>query len=722
MQRVFQQMENLPAWAGGGFQAPRQLGLVKGAAVHVWSNRKSRWFEDGIIQEDTKVDKVVGGALLPPGSVKVAFDGGEQVAWVLPQEAKEVLRKVPCAAPPAWDGDAKLDEQVKAMVGELREVEARCRALTQPFFDQEFRLTRGVGITAWLRPQQVRRHEGRSLCQTENQWIPDGWLPESWNVFCPSPTPPRPLPNVDWKVIRGAPRSDDIQQGALGDCWFLSSLAALAEFQGGRFIHALLPDQNELSPAGAYTVRLCLGGCWRGVLIDDRLPCVGGQMAYCVTKRLQLWASLVEKGFAKVCGTYECTGGGEAGEALEMLTGWPCTLLVHGRAGFDPDVLWATLCSSRDAEFLMICSTKNVRSSSLEPNHVYSLMDVYDITSPVKGDTRLLKIRNPNAKSKWNGDWSDGSYLWTPQLRQRLGCPEGGHPHVFFMALEDFLKEFAHCTICRIRSSEWHERREPLNLTHGAAPCTALVVDVSETTECTFSLVQPGGRLRGGPLFPHLQGPLACIGFVVLRLGYGREEATVAHAGMARRAIVSADCWLDPGRYVLVPVSMHAGTTVEATLACHTSRPVVLKEQKLEAEGVRDAWVAYTKASSGPPAQFHGAEMYISKSDGGCFVAYVENPGENNMHCRVEIAFKTESLGFSRGSATSADWLAPGQAQIVNIAQPIQSEDVRCSWAHTFGMSKTPAGQKHDPDVQPGDQLHTPFRMGGLSSESCVLQ
>merc|ERR1719401_91609 len=110
---------------------------------------------------------------------------------------------------------------------------------------------------------------------------------------------------------------------------------------------------------------------------------------------MQLWASLIEKGFAKACGSYQAIVGGEAGEALSALTGWPCTLIRFDRPDFDPDILWATLCSARDAEFLMTCSTRSVKASSLMPDHVYSLMSVYEAADAARGSVRLVKIRNP---------------------------------------------------------------------------------------------------------------------------------------------------------------------------------------------------------------------------------------------------------------------------------------------------------------------------------------
>ena len=40
--------------------------------------------------------------------------------------------------------------------------------------------------------------------------------------------------------------------------------------------------------------------------------------------------------------------GGEAEEALTVLTGWPCETILFEQEEFDPDILWATMCTSRD--------------------------------------------------------------------------------------------------------------------------------------------------------------------------------------------------------------------------------------------------------------------------------------------------------------------------------------------------------------------------------------
>ena len=67
--------------------------------------------------------------------------------------------------------------------------------------------------------------------------------------------------------------------------------------------------QTEVNKHGAYYVRLCFGGQWKMVLIDDSLPFIGGgmfqkQLLYCRGARYQLWPMLVEKAFAKLCGRH----------------------------------------------------------------------------------------------------------------------------------------------------------------------------------------------------------------------------------------------------------------------------------------------------------------------------------------------------------------------------------------------------------------------------------
>ena len=63
----------------------------------------------------------------------------------------------------------------------------------------------------------------------------------------------------------------DIEQGWLGDCWFLAAATALAEVPG-RIERMFLNNKNEASPNGIYGVNLYTLGVPHTVLVDDWLP------------------------------------------------------------------------------------------------------------------------------------------------------------------------------------------------------------------------------------------------------------------------------------------------------------------------------------------------------------------------------------------------------------------------------------------------------------------
>lgn len=115
----------------------------------------------------------------------------------------------------------------------------------------------------------------------------------------------------------------DIFQGGVGDCWFLSAVAVLAERVD--LVQKIIRD-TDLSN-GKVTFTLFMDGLWRDTSVDTFLPCQpggsikknskssvdkvtdtlvidrdGSRLAYSKANHKQLWVPLLEKAYAKAHG------------------------------------------------------------------------------------------------------------------------------------------------------------------------------------------------------------------------------------------------------------------------------------------------------------------------------------------------------------------------------------------------------------------------------------
>lgn len=123
-------------------------------------------------------------------------------------------------------------------------------------------------------------------------------------------------------IYEGGIEPKDLCQGAVGDCWLVAALASAAEHPAC-IRNAFLT--SEANPRGKYRVRLYDGQAkrWVTVVIDDLIPCVKGTKRPIFMKAHgnELWAILLEKAFAKFCGSYEALDGGWALWGWLALTG-----------------------------------------------------------------------------------------------------------------------------------------------------------------------------------------------------------------------------------------------------------------------------------------------------------------------------------------------------------------------------------------------------------------
>ncbi|CAE7760645.1 Capn15 [Symbiodinium pilosum] len=408
-------------------------------------------------------------------------------------------------------------------------------------------------------------------------------------------------------------RAEDLRQGGVGDCWFMSALAVVAERPD--LILRLFGGETARNSVGCYQVNLFLDGEWRAVNIDDRLPCTdqqrrpdGSGLAFSRADGQQLWTPLLEKAYAKAHGSYRAISGGEIAEALLDLTGCPTESIDFDEPGFDPQELWERLVDFKAKSFPMGCATAGnpeLREVGLCGNHAYSILDVRELYdqrfvgkelgyggAQQDGLVRLLRIRNPHGMGEWNGEWSDRSTEWTDSLSSALGCT-GVDDGTFWMDYTHFLMGFQVVDVC-LAHRGWHAASFPNAFcakSSGSRICKYFYELRCDTAATLYAMaLQPtkrGSWCREDRKKSYKPGDISLL---VLRIGTDQQFSQVVGGNffcadiMARRCV---EARLESGqRYLLVAFSFGAGPVAHGGEA-RTSAPFKMRLFSSQPLGVK---------------------------------------------------------------------------------------------------------------------------------------
>ncbi|CAB9517254.1 Calpain-3 [Seminavis robusta] len=312
----------------------------------------------------------------------------------------------------------------------------------------------------------------------------------------------------------------DITQGYVGNCWLLSGIAALAEFDGA--IKRLFRKTKNLDSMpgdgpNLYTVSLYDLTTWKEVdiVIDESLcghpdrqnELLGAQ----ITEDGELWVSYLEKAFVVHCGGgWDDIEGGHCTHAWSMMTGCKEQYFIRKNyhtgkyncsakydmftkqwkelqnqprhkdmAGLEPiawpkvggggamgleisqDELFMKMFAWDQVDYIVGASSKGTSDDEVADgmvrNHCYSVIDAHHNVAGTGID--LLKVKNPWGHGEVEeGQFGDTGCGWEdyPQIRALLN-PVVADDGIFYLTKEEFFEFFDHMYLSACSMTQYKE-------------------------------------------------------------------------------------------------------------------------------------------------------------------------------------------------------------------------------------------------------------------------
>lgn len=336
------------------------------------------------------------------------------------------------------DAESELQNVLSLADGSVDEEEVlrRCVETHTPFVDPVFlpsqaMLSRHRIDGREIKPKELRRPKEIS-----------GFKPEKANAV---------LGKISPLLIDG---------GLLADKWFLSAMAILAE--GGTRVKKMFADNKpEETSLGAHRVLFNKNGWWKYVLLDDFLPTVNGVPCFARVKHNPsvLWASLLQKAYAKLHGSYASITGGDTLHALRDFSGAPTCRFddAWAKAAVNPTAANELLdklvgfINSGDVVVLTTPMKKVIDSekpaSGLRDGYTYYVETVRRFP---EHNLTLLKIHNPWEPAKpWTGAWAANCPKWSEYEKVKEECDPDffATDGSFWMEWADAAKHFDGCGV-----------------------------------------------------------------------------------------------------------------------------------------------------------------------------------------------------------------------------------------------------------------------------------
>ena len=339
-------------------------------------------------------------------------------------------------------------------------------------------------------------------------------------------------------VIRDSKNlKDDVIQGELGDCYFLSSLAALAE--NPQNIKNII--SNSKVNDGLFEANIYIHGEPVKIVVDDSFPVANAsKIAFAGINENtgNIWPMILEKIWAKCNKSYEDIIPGNSADAFQFLTPAPFDTYYHTQE--ISSTLFKTIQDASNENYIIladITETKNTNLDTLSKmglitNHAYAVLGTAILKKPNGNEIQLLKMKNIWGTNEWIGDWSDQSLKWTQEFKKAVGL-QNKEDGVFWMSYDDYLQFYTTTHIMQVHSDYSYKvikmkNKEAQNI------CK---INIEKNGNGYFMVNLKNTRIYNNLKNPNYTNPYCSI--IVMRLNNDRLEYIGSDSGKKDRFYIS---------------------------------------------------------------------------------------------------------------------------------------------------------------------------------------
>mmetsp|Transcript_82525 Transcript_82525/g.181371 ORF Transcript_82525/g.181371 Transcript_82525/m.181371 type:complete len:636 (+) Transcript_82525:81-1988(+) len=244
-----------------------------------------------------------------------------------------------------------------------------------------------------------------------------------------------------WNIFDedGGPKLQNITQGNLGDCYFLSGLAAVAHTHP-ELIKNMFVGTGVMNSLGrsVYRLRFLVDGKEKIVAVDDMVPM---KRKADVERKFffanfhagdNAWPALLEKGFAKISGSYLGISNGQQHEAFQAITEAAIDHIYQKDPEWVDDKVWSFIKEAEDNKWPLGCGTTNRdHKLGVANGHAFAVMG-----TGIQEGEKAIQVFNP---------WGIKN-LYSGKLKH-LTSDSQGH---FWILLKEFMSVFYSLTRAKV--------------------------------------------------------------------------------------------------------------------------------------------------------------------------------------------------------------------------------------------------------------------------------